>query len=265
MRVLISHDGDDRADARKIMKALASRGIEARFDHLWAACGGNDDASVASIVSHVRTYDYVIPVFSSSFVKRKWMAKELFAALHHEQNIGKRFVVPVWAEDCAVPAEAPSPIDFRDSDAFAENVDRLVEQLTGFGQMFTIMKLGDADLDSTYRLVIKEVAKSFGLEPLRVDEIQDSGPIGAQILRAIERAAIVFADLTGGRQNCYFEAGYAMGLARETILTAKSGTEIHFDLRDRRLMFWDTAEHLKSQLEQRLVAMRDRGLLMRHS
>ncbi|MDF2630445.1 MAG: hypothetical protein K0R39_4276, partial [Symbiobacteriaceae bacterium] len=97
-------------------------------------------------------------------------------------------------------------------------------------QAFIIMKFGDEVLDSAYERVVEPTAMKFGYQAIRVDRVQDSGPVTDQILDNIASSSIVIADLTGERPNCYYEAGFAQALGKEVILLIREGERIHFDL-----------------------------------
>ena len=120
-------------------------------------------------------------------------------------------------------------------------------------QIFVIMKFGDAVLDSAYQGAIKAVAlKEFKFRVLRVDEIRDSGQIPRQVLENIARSEIVFAELSGARPNCYYEAGYAQALGKTMIFGIRQGEDIHFDLGAYRFIKWQTEEDLRQQFRQYL-------------
>jgi nucleoside 2-deoxyribosyltransferase len=121
--------------------------------------------------------------------------------------------------------------------------------------MFVVMKLGDRHLDSAYAGVIRPLAESFGLKVLRVDEIQDSGLISSQILENIGQSRLVFLELSGGRPNCYYEAGYAHALGKGVIFSIRKGEQVHFDLAAHRFIQWDTEADLRKKLKKRLSAM----------
>ena len=94
-----------------------------------------------------------------------------------------------------------------------------------------------------------------GLNAVRVDDIQDSGPIPVQILRAIEDAEFLIFDLTVERPNVYYELGYAHGAgnrSEEIILVAKSGAKIHFDVSHLRIMYYESAIDLEQKLLPKL-------------
>ena len=57
------------------------------------------------------------------------------------------------------------------------------------------------------------------------------GHILDRIKLRIETATLVIADLTGANANVYLEVGYAWGKNRPTLLLAKVGDELKFDVR----------------------------------
>lgn len=122
-------------------------------------------------------------------------------------------------------------------------------------QVFVIMKFDDKHLDSAYEGVIKPTIKEFGLEPLRIDEIHDSGVISEQILKNISESQYIFVDLTGERPNCYYEAGFAHALGKELILTIKKGDQVHFDLSGHRFFQWETESELRGFIRERFESL----------
>jgi len=126
-------------------------------------------------------------------------------------------------------------------------------------QVFVIMKFGDEILDSAYKGVIKPLAKEYGINVIRIDEIQDSGVITDQILQSIAESKYVIADLSGERQNCYYETGFAHALGKEIILTIRDSEPIHFDLSTRRFIIWKTESDLRVQLKARFDTYKGQG------
>ncbi|HEU0143149.1 MAG TPA: hypothetical protein VFQ47_00030 [Nitrososphaera sp.] len=107
-----------------------------------------------------------------------------------------------------------------------------------------------SNLSDTFQ-AIKRACATAGLNAVRVDDIQDSGPIPVQILKAIEDAEFLIFDLTVERPNVYYELGYAHGAgnrSEEIILVAKSGTKIHFDVAHLRITYYDSAIDLEQKL-----------------
>lgn len=122
-------------------------------------------------------------------------------------------------------------------------------------QAFVIMKFGDKLLDSAYEGVIKPLFIEFGLNVIRVDEIQDAGKISDQILEQLAKSKIVFSDLSGERPNCYYETGFAHALGKEMILSIHKKDKIHFDLAGHRFIEWETESELRNSLKKRLQSL----------
>jgi len=126
-------------------------------------------------------------------------------------------------------------------------------------QVFVVMQFGDEQLDSAYVGVIKPIAREFNFEVVRVDEIQNSGNISQQILESISASAVVIADLTGERPNCYYEAGFAHAIGKEIIFSIREGTKIHFDLAGNRFINWRTEADYRVKLRERFESITSKG------
>src|SRR5258708_1379266 len=79
-----------------------------------------------------------------------------------------------------------------------------------------------------YHAGIRPVVESLGLECARVDELDFTGRITDEIVRAIRNSYFVVADLSEERPNCYYECGYAHALGKPIIMLIQRGQEIHF-------------------------------------
>ena len=133
---------------------------------------------------------------------------------------------------------------------------------------FIIMQIGDPDLDRACGDVIAPALTPCGLDAKRVDKHNAGGLLKSEIIRFIEDAEIIVADLTNERPNCYLEIGYAMGLDnfRNLILCAREdhnlesknhrpgGPKIHFDLAGYDVLFWhpDDLPGFRAELEKRI-------------
>ena len=142
--------------------------------------------------------------------------------------------------------------------AYALNVDEddygeYVEGLVFVGMAFDV----PSDISDTFQ-AIKRACQKVGLDAKRVDDIQDSGSIPVQILKAIEDAEFLIFDLTVERPNVYYELGYAHGVgnrAEDIVLVAKEGEKIHFDIAHLRVIYYKTALDLENKLVPRLQHM----------
>jgi len=102
---------------------------------------------------------------------------------------------------------------------------------------------------------IKEAAQRCSITAERVDEVESNERITDRILESIRRAEFVIADLTNGRPNVFFEAGYAHGLGKIPIYIARHGTHIHFDIKDYPVIMFRNMRELKDGISKRLVAL----------
>jgi hypothetical protein len=94
----------------------------------------------------------------------------------------------------------------------------------------------------------------------RVDETNTKDTsIVAEILRKINDSAFVIADLTELKQNVFFELGFARGLGKRVIATAKEGTELPFDVKDIPVTFWRPIDPkgLREKLIERIRPIAD--------
>jgi nucleoside 2-deoxyribosyltransferase len=133
---------------------------------------------------------------------------------------------------------------------------------------FLIMQIGNAEMDAICEEVFVPALAECGLEAKRVDKHNRGELLKSEIIRFIETADIVIADLTNERQNCYLEIGYAMGIGKfsNLILTCRDdhradssakrldGPRVHFDLAGYDILFWhtDQASVFKNELVKRI-------------
>jgi nucleoside 2-deoxyribosyltransferase len=98
-----------------------------------------------------------------------------------------------------------------------------------------------------------------GYKALRIDAKEFAGDIHDEALAEIRKSRIVVVDLTGERQNVDYEAGFAEGLGLPVVYTAKEGTKLHFDVRQRNCIMWTDDADLGNLLKARLEALFGRG------
>jgi nucleoside 2-deoxyribosyltransferase len=103
--------------------------------------------------------------------------------------------------------------------------------------------------------------RGFENRPFRVDKQQHNEAIPDRIIANIRRSSIVVADVThsletGMRGGVYYEAGFAMGLGRPVIWTARKETGLSFNTQGLNHIMWspNDLEQLTSQLVARIEA-----------
>lgn len=96
-------------------------------------------------------------------------------------------------------------------------------------KVFVIMSFQPQHRDA-YFVAIEPTLLKLGFEPIRIDQIQHNNTVTSEIVKEIETAAFVIADLTGERPNVYYEVGWAHRAGKEVVLVAKKETAVHFDV-----------------------------------
>src|SRR3989304_3355950 len=103
---------------------------------------------------------------------------------------------------------------------------------------------------------VKRSSKQYGLDCIRVDEIEHTGRITDLILSHIDCSRYLVCDISTERPNVYYELGYAHGLGKEVILIAREGSNIHFDIKDYSIIFYKSITELEERLSKRIETIR---------
>ena len=106
---------------------------------------------------------------------------------------------------------------------------------------------------------VAQVGQEIGFTVNRGDEKATQGDIFPQLLRMIVSARVVIANISGRNPNVFYELGIAHALDKPVILLAHSKTEVPFDIRSKRIVFYQSNEELR----ERLSIMLTRTLLAR--
>jgi hypothetical protein len=116
---------------------------------------------------------------------------------------------------------------------------------------FIVIRFGPP-FDTLYRDVIEPIARKVDLKVTRADEITGPGIIFKDIQQNIAEANVVIADIATQNSNVFYEVGYAHALNKPTILLAKRGEDLPFDIKSYRVIFYDDTIGGKREIEENL-------------
>ena len=108
---------------------------------------------------------------------------------------------------------------------------------------------GDHWKDKRY-LVIRDVLKEAGYDPIRSDQIKTSGPVVDEVCKLFREAPLVVIDSTSDSHSVSYEIGYCHGIGRvpdKTILL-RQGSDIPFNYRHFRNHCYKDLKHLRRLL-----------------
>jgi hypothetical protein len=112
--------------------------------------------------------------------------------------------------------------------------------------------------DNVHQTLI-EVSEQFNLRCRRADDIWENPAVIQDVVSLIDKSRIVICDCTGRNANVFYEAGIAHTLGREVILITQSKTDIPFDLRHLRYVYYlnngEGLQELRSKLEKRISSL----------
>ena len=128
---------------------------------------------------------------------------------------------------------------------------RFFERAVG-GDVFVVMQF--SGFEELYSDVIEPVTKEFGLRPYRADQVYGPGSIIEDIIRGIETAQIVIAEITPTNENVFYEVCYAHALKKPTILLVDRDKkkELPFDLSGYRCLFYQNSIGGKRKVDEDL-------------
>ena len=124
------------------------------------------------------------------------------------------------------------------------------------------------DFDKVYRTVIRRSVQEAGMEAIRADEQTGSNIIHSEMFKELRDRTVVLADLSLGNPNVYYELGIRHVLAPGgTVLICRQGTELPFDVRLSRVVFyryngtdidWEVVEDVVPRLKAALETAKER-------
>lgn len=134
-------------------------------------------------------------------------------------------------------------------------------------EVFIISQFGDI-YDQLYDGVIKPLCDKNNIKPIRADEISNSSVILDDIIKYIQTANIIIADITPNNPNVFYELGYAHAIGKEVILLCERGKRagLPFDISGYRTIFYENTMIGKDKIEKEVEkyleeALKRQGIL----
>jgi hypothetical protein len=135
---------------------------------------------------------------------------------------------------------------------YVKEVVTLAERLVTPRSVFTIMSFAKEFRD--VYTSCQEVCKEFDFVADHTGESGSLDRIIPRIEKGIRGSAFVIADVSKESSNVLYEVGFARGLGKDLIMTARKDTKLPFDIGDIPAIFWEDQEDLKKGLRKRIAA-----------
>lgn len=135
----------------------------------------------------------------------------------------------------------------------AENIVSFCEDLRFSNNVFCIMSF-KKEYNNVFS-IFKSACDQVGFHAVRTDHDPELTPIIKKILKGIKQSNFVIADVSEMSSNVFYEIGYARGIGKPVIITAKNDTVLPFDVKDLPVIFYDPQnlnENLESKLETKI-------------
>jgi hypothetical protein len=121
--------------------------------------------------------------------------------------------------------------------------------------VFVLMPFKD-QLDDLYFYGIRGSAERVGLRCKRADELIHDAGIMQEVIDHIKRAKVIVAEVSDHNPNVFYEVGWAHALERPTILIARDGVSLPFDIAHINTVFYKSIKDLDDILSERFQELR---------
>lgn len=120
-------------------------------------------------------------------------------------------------------------------------------------EVFIISQFGGL-YDELYNNVIKPLFIQHNMKPIRADEISNSTFILEDIIRSLQTASIIIADITPNNPNVFYELGFAHAIGKDVILLCEKEkrSSLPFDVSAYRTIFYENTMLGKDKIEGEL-------------
>lgn len=123
-------------------------------------------------------------------------------------------------------------------------------------RVFVAMPFAD-EMADVFHYGIQGAVNAAGYLAERADLATFTGDVMDWVRARIASAELVVADLSSANPNVYLEVGYAWGKGIPTVLLAKGGDALKFDVRGQRCLVYTSIQDLEKKLTAELRGLRD--------
>lgn len=140
-----------------------------------------------------------------------------------------------------------------------QRIDELQKYSTNNKEVFVSMAFNDGTKDT--REAIRSGVVSAGYSPEFIDEIIHNHQIMPEMFRLIRECQFLIMDVTDPNFGAYYEAGYALGLGKEVIITCRKeefdnpDNKPHFDIAQKQILVWKDYKDLTKRLSEWIKAI----------
>jgi len=127
-------------------------------------------------------------------------------------------------------------------------------------RLFVAMPFTEEFFDE-YEIGFCEAAKASDFICERLDLEHFTGDVVSEIKRRILESHGVIALVNGHNPNVFLEIGFSLAHNKPTIIIAKEGVKLPFDVSGQRCIIYRNISHLRDQLSRAIAALLAQGVL----
>jgi len=129
-------------------------------------------------------------------------------------------------------------------------------------RLFVAMPFAEEFIDE-FEIAFHEASKASEYICERLDLESFTGDVVTEIKRRIVSSDGVIALLNNHNPNVFLEIGFALAHGKPTILVAKDGTKLPFDVSGHRCILYRTISGLRKTLTSEIASLKAQGILAR--
>lgn len=145
-------------------------------------------------------------------------------------------------------------------------VSGLFERLSSFGgaseqkpKLFVAMPFAP-ELSDVWEIAIQEACQAAGIMCERLDNEAFTGDMLAEMKARVRGGCGVLGVLDNANPNVFLEIGFAWGTGKPTVLVAKKGAALPFDIQGQKCLHYTSINNLRALLTTELKALTSQGV-----